>query len=120
PAAGLVDAVRDAPYLEVVSSLNDDGSTLYVMAINTHFDRPIDTTIAIEGFAPATLRTWTLTGSGIDAHTGTELPKTPGLNWAAQTAAQPGGRFDHGGPDEVRIDAADAAPATANVEYRFG
>ncbi len=52
----------------------------------------------------AKLITQTLTGAAVDANTGTELPRIPGLNWVAQRSAGTRGRFARGGPGEVVLD----------------
>src|SRR5262245_55074219 len=71
-SAGLVDALSNVPYLDVVSSRSDDGRTVYFIAINRHFDSPVQARISISGREPAGSGTaWTLNGAGIDANTGT-------------------------------------------------
>jgi len=104
PGVGLVAAVEGVPYLDVVSSLSDDGNTLFVIVVNRHFTASITTQFTLEGFAPVEAGAATvLNGTGIDAHTGTELPKIPGLKWARQSSAVFEPRFERGGPDEVGV-----------------
>src|SRR5262249_12655649 len=80
---GLVDALSNVPYLDVVSSRSDDGRTVYLMAINRHFDSPVRARISISGRKPVGGGTvWTLNGTGIDANTGTQLFQAPGIKWA--------------------------------------
>jgi alpha-L-arabinofuranosidase len=74
-AVGDVPAVNNVPYLDIVSSLSADGTKLYIMAVNKHFDSPIQTTFTINDFTPTGSGTaWYLSGSGIDANTGTDWP----------------------------------------------
>ena len=96
---GWVDAAPVVPYLEPVSSLGDDGK-LYVLMINKHFDRNMRANIRVKEFCPSgPARVWTLTGTAIDANTGTTIPE----GFATQATDSYGGRFHEGGPDEVRI-----------------
>jgi alpha-N-arabinofuranosidase len=117
---GLVAAVPRVPYLDVLSGLSEDGKTLYLMAVNKHLDTPITAAIRIQGFAPGTqARSWTLNGSGIDAHTGTELPTIPGLNWGRQAADQPRGQFHAGGSGEVAITTGTVGEIAETFQYTF-
>jgi alpha-N-arabinofuranosidase len=103
-SVGSVDAVPATPYLDVLATRSADGKTLYVMAVNKDIDRPIRTHITLHGFRPQTSGTaWVLNGTGIDANTGTELFKAPGVKWPAQAEMQPNPRFNRGGPQEVSI-----------------
>ena len=117
---GLIDAVEDVPYLDVVSSISDDRRTLYVMGINKHFDRPIRGFINLDGYVAGGMATaWTLSGTALDANTGTELPAYTGVTLGQQATIEPNGRFDFGGPDEVGIKS-EALNLTGNAfEYDF-
>lgn len=100
---GWVDAAPFVPYLEAVSSLGDDGK-LYVILINKHFDRNLRTHIRIKDFCPSgPVQAWTLSGTAIDANTGTSLPE----GFAVQAQDAYGGRFDQGGPGEVEFTQSD-------------
>lgn len=101
PSIGVVAAEPNVPYLDVVSSLSADGKKLYIMAINKHFDSPIQARISLDGFNPAPRATARrLQGTGIDAHTGTDAP--PGFwGFPAQDEVNP--RFLMGAPWEVQI-----------------
>lgn len=102
PAAGLVDAIPQVPYLAVVSSKSADGSRLTIMAINRHFDRSVKAKVSIAGFLPnPSAKQWRLEGTGIDANTGTRLAR--GIPWAKQIEDARNPRFSAGGPEEVRI-----------------
>jgi alpha-N-arabinofuranosidase len=97
-----------------MASQSGDGSRVTVLLINKHLSSAAETSVAVNGavgVASATSRT--LTGSALDANTGTQLPRVPGLNWARQQQAGPLGRFDRGAPGEIRIDSASLAAGPA-------
>jgi len=114
PAIGLVDSVRGVPYLDVIASRSQDGKQLYILAINKSIDQPVHTGLSIAGFAPRTGKVWTLSGTAIDANTGTELPR--GMDWAKQIEIS---RFSHGGPDEVGISSSDLPKVAPRFDYTF-
>jgi alpha-N-arabinofuranosidase len=116
---GWVDAVEAVPYFETLASRSEDGSTVYLIAINKHFDRAVDGLISLSDFCPtgpATVRT--LNGTGIDANTGTRLVDGPLITWSPQAEAVPNGRMNQGGPDEVGITTS-AIPLLENFDYQF-
>ncbi len=118
--AGLVDALSNVPYLEVVSSRSEDRRTIYLMAINKHFDAPIEGRISISGGQPAGNATaWTLNGTGIDANTGTQLFQAPQVHWAKQTTDEVNPRFEAGGPDEVTVTSKKVSGVAASFVYTF-
>jgi alpha-N-arabinofuranosidase len=119
-AVGWVDRVANVPYLDVVASLSGDGKTLYVIAVNKHFDDAIVGRISIRGFQPVgPAVAWVLNGTGIDANTGTRPPQAPGVRWMPQASAEPTGRFDHGGPGEVTLTSTTIARVSNSFEYSF-
>jgi alpha-N-arabinofuranosidase len=116
-AVGMTSAVSKVPYLDVVSSLSEDGRTLYAIAVNKHFDLPIDTRMTFRAFRPsgsAVVRT--LQGTGIDANTGTRLPK--GGQWVKQVEDPKNPRFSRGAPDEVTV-ATSSLDVRSELSYRF-
>jgi alpha-N-arabinofuranosidase len=93
---------------------------LTLIAVNKHFDSAIRTSISLQNFAPAASGTvYTLNGSAIDANTGTQLPQIPGLNWAPQAVAAPDGRFNFGGPEEVRVSTSAITGVSNSFTYSF-
>lgn len=119
PAVGYTEAVRNAPYLDVICSLSSDRRRLYVIAINKHFDSPITAKLTLEGFSPASTATaWTLTGRGIDAHTGTQVIQIPGLTMAKQVQDPVHQRFPRGGPGEVTFTSSEVK-AGKEFTYQF-
>jgi len=108
PTLGVVQAVKNAPWLEAVALSSPDGRQLTLMLVNRHETAAAELRVELPG-----LRGWrggqqeTLVGTALDAHLGTQLPRIPGLRWAEQTTLA---RFDQGGPDEVRR-ASEALPA---------
>ncbi len=118
-AVGMADKVSDVPYLDVVSSLSGDGKTLYLLAINKNFDQPIRAKIALTGFKPdGGGSVWTLNGTGIDANTGTKMPRG-GAEYGRPIEAQPNPRFSKGSPEEVTLSSKPLQGASAAFEYTF-
>jgi alpha-N-arabinofuranosidase len=115
---GLVDAVKNVPYLDLLCSLDESGENLYVMAINKHFDRDIQTSIDLGKYeATGVAKVWTLNGTGVDANPGTELPTY--TTWAQQTGFEPASRIDMGGPGEVTIAPDEIAFSGSYIGYQF-
>jgi alpha-L-arabinofuranosidase len=96
---GRVDATANVPYLDVVSSTNDEGSKLYLIITNKHLDRGMTVQFGLDGFSASGGTARTLTGTAPDANTGTEMP----AGWPEQATIQPNGRFYMGGPDEITV-----------------
>lgn len=120
-AAGYVSALKNVPYLDVVSSLSDDGKQLYIMVVNKHFDQPITAQIEIAGFEPQPKgHAYVLSGTGIDANTGTQLFKAPGVKWARQAVDEHNARFYKGGPGEISITEHPITVTGNALEYSFG
>jgi hypothetical protein len=94
---GRVDAVGNVPYLEAVSSVDPTSQSASIIVINKHFDRSISTKIDFTGFSATAGTIYALTGTGVDANSGTQPPP----NWPAQAVAVPDGRFYLGGPGEI-------------------
>lgn len=110
-AIGFIDAVGRVPYLDVLATLSDDRRTLTVLLINKSLTRPVAARVGLGGArGAARLVIETLTGASADSHTGTELPRIPGINWAAPKRVGPQARIDRGGPDEVRLERRTATP----------
>jgi len=99
PSVGWVDAVESAPYLDIVSSTSPDRKTLYILAINKHFDRSIQTRIQLNNFLPeASGSVFTLSGTAPDANTGVLWIPSPGLR-TPQAAIGPNSRINLGGAE---------------------
>lgn len=117
---GWSDAEKGLPYLDVVSSLSSDGKSLYVLAINNHFDSAISTDINIRGFEPrAGGSRWVLSGTAIDAHTGTKLISVPGQERSRQMTDREQGRFEKGSPAEIWFDHDSFDSAAERFIYEF-
>jgi len=118
--AGLVDALSNVPYLDVISSRRDDSRTLYLMVVNKHFDSPIQARISISGRRPTgSGMAWTLNGTGIDANTGTQLFQAPQAHWAEQATDEANPRFKLGGPDEVSVKSESLRGVSAGFSHTF-
>jgi alpha-N-arabinofuranosidase len=117
---GAVDAVTGVPYLDIVSSLSTDKTRLYILGINKNFDAPVDAALSIRGFAPASKGVvWTLTGTGVDAHTGTKPLQIPGMTWGRQAEDPQNPRYAKGGPSEVTLTSSALTDGGARFTYRF-
>jgi alpha-N-arabinofuranosidase len=117
--AGLMPAASKVPWFEVVASRTGDDK-LYLIGINKSFQSPAQAKISLSSFRPADQASvWTLTGTGIDAHTGTELPRIPGLNWAKQTEIPPSKRINKGNPSEVTLTQRRLSGLAESFEFSF-
>jgi hypothetical protein len=105
---GLIESVRGVPFLDAIASGSRDGQHLYILAIKIRFNQPVHTSISIAGAAPGPGMAWTLSGTAIDATTGTELRR--GIDWGTRIEID---RFSHGEPEEVWIHSA-ALPEVAS------
>lgn len=117
---GLTEGVKSVPYLDVIASQSADGRNLYILAINRHFDSPIDATISVSGFRPKKDGTVvSLTGSGIDANTGTQVIRVPGLVWGNQVEDSQHRRFHRGSPEDVVFASRSLDVFAEKFAYRF-
>lgn len=107
-SVGLVPATEAVPYLDVTATADDANSSLRLMVVNKHFDRTIRVAFQAEGFSaigPAEIAT--LTGTALDANTGTELKLYGDLeadHFAPQAELEPERRFSMGSPNEIWIE----------------
>jgi alpha-N-arabinofuranosidase len=117
PSVGWADGVGQAPYLEVLASTSKDGKHLYILGINKHLDRSIQTRISIKNFrAAGTAQVHTLGGSSADSHTGvTWLMGVP----APQAQILPYSRFYSSGPGDVAIQPAEIGGVSGELVYTF-
>ncbi len=115
-SVGWADSASDVPYLDVVSSRSADDRKLYVMVINKHFDDSIRATIRLQDFRPTGGSAWIMSGTGIDANTGTEPFRAPGVQWAKQASA---GRFDRGAVNEISIRHEGLQRVSTAFEFEF-
>ena len=120
PSVGRVDAVSDVPYLDIVASEADGGKTFYIMGINKNLDKPIKATINLKGIKPRAKGTaWILTGKSVDANTGTELFRAPGVKWAQQAEMEKNPQFSKGSPSEINITSVPLNNLKEKFEYVF-
>jgi len=115
-SAGWVDGAPNVPYLEIASSTSADRNTLYLIVTNKHFDRDIATSLNLTGFqAEGDANVWTLSGTALDANTGTSVP----AEWARQTTVVPDGRFYQGAPEEIQVTPSTLAVSGDCFSYVF-
>jgi alpha-N-arabinofuranosidase len=113
---GVVQAVRNAPWLEAVAAASPDCRELTLMLVNRHETEAADLRIELPG-----VRGWregrqeTLVGRALDAHVGTALPAIPGIRWAEQKRLS---RFGQGSPDELQRSAEKLPAARAGTLQR--
>ena len=90
------------------------------MVINKHFDKSITAEIDITGFKPnSNGNAFVLTGTGIDANTGTALFKAPGMKWARQAQDKKNPRFEKGSPNEITLKKYPISTAGVTFEHSF-
>lgn len=120
PAIGTVDAVDDAELLDILAVRQ--GEDMLVYAVNKSWTDAMRTSITLTGAGPiGEVRVDTLTGAGLDAHTGTAPPQFPGVNWAEQISL---GQMEHGSDAAISltqetISAADLDWTDESGTYRF-
>ncbi|MHB1001083.1 MAG: alpha-L-arabinofuranosidase C-terminal domain-containing protein [Armatimonadota bacterium] len=115
-----IDAVKDAPYLEAISSLSPDKSKLYVIVINKHFTSPVKVALNLNRFTPKPIgKAWVLTAPSLDANNGKDLIDYPGLNWAKQIHAPVNSMFESGKPGTVVTKQTELKGASGKFEYTF-
>jgi len=120
PGAGLIEAVPDVPLLDGVASRSVGGDKVYLIVVNRSMTSAIEADVRISGFLDRFAGiARTLTGTAVDANTGTELPRIPGLDWADQRVAGSAGRFDRGGPNEVRVETNDLGTLDRSFVHSF-
>ncbi len=101
-AVGWVAATQRVPAVETIASLSADGQQLNVILINKHLSAPVDVTVDLGTFRPqAQGSAWVLSGTGPDAHLGTQPLQLPGQTWGVQATDTTNPRFPYGGPGEV-------------------
>ena len=104
----------------MISSLSSDGNQLYIIAINKNFDSAMDTTLSVKGFLPsAEGKAWTLSGTGIDANTGTIIIRIPGYTFGGQVQDSANPRFSRGRAEEITFLPSDVQGAGPNFTYSF-
>jgi alpha-L-arabinofuranosidase len=119
-ASGIVPALDNNPDLQCVASLNADGTQLYLMVLNKHLTDHARVTVRVTGVrlgAPAVVHT--LNGTGIDAHTGTQLPFPEWIPWAPQATATSNPRFNAGAPGQVAIATTTRGSMSETFEHVF-
>lgn len=108
PGVGVVSPSGTVPVVDAVAT-HDDG-LLRVMLVNRG-EQPITVQLrlaGVAGVAGATVQT--LSAEALDAHTGSQLPRIPGLQWAAQVELA---RFNRGAPGEIKLTEQRLGPSPA-------
>ncbi len=101
-AVGFTDAVEGVPYLDIVSSLSDDGNTLYIIGINKSSSQAVSASIELDAFVPqGKAQAWVLNGAGLDAHPGTGIIRAPGVRVPTQAQASVNPRYSKGNQSEI-------------------
>lgn len=119
-ATGILPVREGNPLLQAVSSLSANGSTLYVIVVNKHLTSSGNVAMAIAGLrASGTATVRTLQGTGIDAHTGTQLPSPEKFGWVAQAKASVNPKFDQGMPGQVGIQTRTISGIGSSFNYTF-
>jgi alpha-N-arabinofuranosidase len=99
---GVIDAVKEAPFVTATSSLSEDRTRLTIILVNTSFADQANVALAIKGFVPQRDAVeWLLSGNSPDANNGDDLLRIPGLNWAKQAESPINPSFAAGHPDAI-------------------
>lgn len=118
--AGLIEPISDVPLLDGVASRSESGDRAYLIVVNRSMGSAIEAEVDVAGFGEGfngTARV--LSGPSADANTGTELPRIPGIDWGRQATVGTNGRFDSGGPGEVRIETVDLGSLGSRFAHSF-
>ena len=119
-AVGIVSAMTDVPYIDAVSSLNDDGTKLYIVVVNKHFSEAIATDIEVKGFTPTSAaKTWVLTAPSLDANNGDDLVPESRGRWARQSTAPHNSLFYSGSPGAVSPKESELAQVSTTFRHSF-
>ena len=119
-AVGLVSAVDGVPYLESVASTDTGRSRLFLTVINKHPQSAIETTINLGNFKPQpSAKGWTLTGPGLDANNGPDVPSGFFSGWAKQAQAPQNPQFQAGTPGTVAPQPFTIGNAASRFTYIF-
>jgi alpha-L-arabinofuranosidase len=119
-ALSVVDRVEGVDYLESLASSSGDAKTLYILTINKHFDQEIPASISVSGFSGVRSgKVWTLSGTGLDANTGTEMAALRGQKHGRQAEDPANPRFYRGKSGEVAIALKELKSPGSKLEYRF-
>ena len=111
PASGIVPSTSGVSYLDAIATQSSDRKLMRIVAVNKNFDSAINLQVNLGSLRPSgSAAVMTLSGTAIDANTGTQLPVVPGIAWAQPALATPVSRFAFGSPQEVRISTSTLSP----------
>jgi len=104
-AVGTIPALSNVAYLDAVSTISADRSTLFLTVVNRNFDTSLVAEVDLGPFSVTTdeARSHILSATALDAHTGTAPWPATGVRVGSQATDEPVSRFHDGGPGEVRI-----------------
>src|SRR5262249_34154813 len=102
---GWVSSMPQVPYVDAVASIANNGTSLRLIVINKDMDRDMPFRVDIAGASAGQIATvHSITGTGVDANTGTQLFQAPGVRWAAQATHAQNPRFERGAPTEIQME----------------
>ncbi|MGE0417399.1 MAG: hypothetical protein AB7O80_11375 [Acetobacteraceae bacterium] len=118
-AIGFVDRVSGVPYVDALVTTSPDRAVVTALLINKSLNATANVRTSLIGASGARRMVMqTLGGPSVDANTGTELPRIPGLHWGAQRRAGAAGRIDQGSPQEITQTMSEQVNPGADVTVR--
>jgi alpha-L-arabinofuranosidase len=99
---GFIDAVQDAPAIDAVASLRDDGQMVVLLSSAAMY-RPATVTVVTGGNGGYHLTQHLLTGPAPDAHRATRMIEVPGIEFANPAPVGERGAMHISTPDSVPV-----------------
>ncbi len=117
---GLIETVKDVPFIDACASLSADRRKLYLIVVNKSLDSKIQTRIVLSDFVPqSSAKAFCLTGRAIDANNGPDLKNFwPFIVWANPALAKYS-EFENGAPNTVATSTADVYKVSGSFIWTF-
>ncbi|MEJ2682295.1 MAG: alpha-L-arabinofuranosidase C-terminal domain-containing protein [Gammaproteobacteria bacterium] len=108
---GVVDGVQNVPYVDTLATRGEHHLSIFIL--NRHPTSSAKLNLHVKGVHHLGVATqYVVTGNAIDAHTGSNLPKIPGISWGKPVTLS---RFSKGAQDEIVVSSL-SVPTTVSPE----